>query len=360
MALQGVSSDFDHPAHSHGPLRVWLTIVALLVIAMVAVGGVTRLTDSGLSITEWQPILGAIPPLSTADWQEAFEKYKQIPEYRDVNAGMDLAGFKAIFWWEWIHRFLGRFIGLVFAVPLLLFWVRGQIPQGYHWRFVGLLLLGGLQGFIGWYMVQSGLTERVDVSQYRLALHLCTAFLILAGVVWCLLSLRPDNGEIYFSNLRRYTAVLAWLLMVLIFSQVALGAFVAGTKAGLVYTTWPLMDGAFIPEGLYPLQPWYLSAGEDHLTIQFNHRILAYVLLALSIIQVVRTWNADNDDVSRSAVWLAVLMIGQAVLGIWTLVSVDGAIPIGLGVSHQTLAAIVFATSVWHLYEVRQSTARDR
>ena len=172
--------------------------------------------------------------------------------------------------------------------------------------------------------------------------------------------MRPDNGDIYFSNLRRYTAVLAWLLMVLIFSQVALGAFVAGTKAGLVYTTWQLMVGAFFPEGLYPLQPCYLRAGEDHLTIQFNHRILAYVLLALSIIQVVRTWNADNDDVSRSAVWLAVLMIGQAVLGVWTLVSVDGAIPIGLGVSHQTLAAIVFATSVWHLYEVRQSTVRDR
>ena len=330
-------------------------IVALLVVMMVAVGGVTRLTDSGLSITEWKPILGAIPPLSDADWQIAFDKYKQIPEYRDVNAGMDLAGFKAIFWWEWIHRFLGRFIGLVFAIPLLIFWVRGQIPTGYHWRFVGLFLLGGLQGFIGWYMVQSGLTERVDVSQYRLALHLCTAFLILAGVLWCLWSLRPDKGEIYFANLPAFTGTLAWGLTLLIFCQVALGAFVAGTKAGLTYTTWPLMDGEFIPEGLYSLTPWYLSAWEDHLTIQFNHRMMAYALLVLTAIQVWRTWDADNDAVSRSAIWLAVLTVGQAVLGIWTLVSVDGAIPIGLGVAHQTLAAIVFAASVWHLFEVRQS-----
>jgi len=357
MALQGVSSDIDPSTNGHAAVRTWLAIVALLVLAMVAIGGVTRLTDSGLSITEWKPILGAIPPLSDADWQAAFDKYKQIPEYRDVNAGMDLAGFKAIFWWEWIHRFLGRFIGLVFAVPLLVFWMRGQIPHGYHLRFVGLLLLGGLQGFIGWYMVQSGLTERVDVSQYRLAIHLCTAFLILAGLVWCLLGLRDDDGQIYFSNLPSYTRAISWSLVVLVFCQVALGAFVAGTKAGLVYTTWPLMDGEFIPQGLYSLTPWYLSAGEDHLTIQFNHRILAYVLLGLSLIQALRTWNADNDKVSRSAVWLAVLMIGQAMLGIWTLVSVDGTIPIGLGVAHQTLAAIVFATSVWHLFETRPSNS---
>ena len=360
MALQGVSSDIYETSSNHAAVRMWLTIVALLVIAMVAVGGVTRLTDSGLSITEWQPILGAIPPLSTASWQEAFTKYKQIPEYRDVNAGMDLAGFKAIFWWEWIHRFLGRFIGLVFAVPLLLFWVRGQIPQGYHWKFVALLLLGGLQGFIGWYMVQSGLTERVDVSQYRLALHLCTAFLILAGVIWCLLSLRSDSGEVYFDNLPNGTLALSWALVLLVFSQVALGAFVAGTKAGLVYTTWPLMDGDFIPEGLYSLTPWYLNAGEDQLTIQFNHRIMAYVLLGLSAIQVWRTWNADNDAVSRSATWLACLMVLQAVLGIWTLLFVDGAIPIGLGVAHQTLAAIVFTTCIWHLFEMRSLTTAPR
>ncbi len=357
MALQSVTSDIHSPMHDHAAVRTWLALVALLVVVMVAVGGVTRLTDSGLSITEWKPLLGAIPPLSDADWQEAFRKYKQIPEYREVNAGMDLAGFKAIFWWEWIHRFLGRFIGLVFAVPLIVFWMRGQIPSGYHWRFVGLLILGGLQGFIGWYMVQSGLTERVDVSQYRLALHLCTAFLILAGLVWCFLGLRPRGGEIYFTHLPAYSRTLGWVLVLLVFCQVALGAFVAGTKAGLVYTTWPLMDGEFIPEGLYSLAPWYVSAGEDHLTIQFNHRMMAYVLLALSFIQVVRTWSVDNDRVVQSALWLAVLMIGQAVLGIWTLVSVDGAIPIGLGVAHQTLAAIVFATSVWHLFEVRQSNS---
>ena len=343
---------------SHGAVRAWLLVIALLVIAMVAVGGATRLTDSGLSITEWRPIMGTLPPLSTADWASAFEKYKQIPEYREVNHGMSLAEFKTIFWWEWGHRLLGRVIGLAFAVPMIWFWWQRRIPPGYHARLALLFALGGLQGFIGWYMVQSGLSERVGVSQYRLALHLCVAFLILAGLVWTYLDLAPQRTEIVFSSAPSGTWSLAAALTVLLFLQVALGAFVAGTKAGLIYTTWPLMEEQFIPDGLYSLSPWYVSLFEDHLTIQFNHRMLAYGLIVLAGVHAFRVARLDDDRVSASALLLAVLMVVQAGLGIWTLLSVDGAIPIGLGIMHQTLAAILFATSVWHFHNVNQMIQR--
>ena len=339
----------------HATVRMWLAVVALLVLAMVAVGGATRLTDSGLSITEWQPILGAIPPLSEADWRLAFEKYKQIPEYREVNSDMSLAGFKFIYWWEWAHRFLGRVIGLVFALPLMWFWLRGQIPPGYGPRLVLLLLLGGVQGFVGWYMVQSGLSDRVDVSQYRLALHLCLAFVILGALVWTFADLRPAGRAIYFPELPAGAGWLAAIVMLLVLCQVALGAFVAGTKAGLVHTTWPLMDGQLIPDGLYALVPWYMSATEDHLTIQFNHRVAAYLLIGLVSLHAVRLIGIDDTRVSRSAWAVWALIVAQSGLGIWTLLAVDGAIPIGLGVTHQTLAAIVFAASVWHFHAVTRT-----
>jgi len=343
-------------------IRIWLLGIAALIVLMVGVGGATRLTDSGLSITEWKPILGAIPPLNDADWQAAFDKYKQIPEYSQVNYGMSLAAFKFIFWWEWGHRFLGRLIGLAFALPLAVFWIRGMIPQGYHIRLLALLALGGLQGFIGWYMVQSGLTERIDVSQYRLALHLCMAFLILGLVLWTWADLRED-GTIYFNNLPAAAWTMAVVLSGVMFLQVTIGAFVAGTKAGLVYNTWPLMDGQLIPDGLYGShhisQPWFQSLFEDHLTVQFNHRIIAYVLIALVLVQAIRVRNVDHDRVTQSAYILAALMVIQAALGIWTLLAAQGSIPIGLGVAHQTLAAIVFAAVVLHLHAVWQASKQN-
>ena len=359
MALGVTVQSGETQASGHAAVRVWLASVAILVVIMVAVGGATRLTDSGLSITEWQPIVGAIPPLSSADWQTAFEKYKQIPEYREVNQGMSLAEFKTIFWWEWAHRFLGRLIGLAFAVPLIWFWLRGQIPTGYRAGLFGLLALGGLQGLVGWYMVQSGLTDRVDVSQYRLAMHLCLAFLILGLLTWTWAQLAMRRGEIYLASLPTGALPLSWIVVALCFVQVALGAFVAGTKAGLVYTTWPLMDGQFIPDGLYAGEPWYRSVFEDHLTIQFNHRVMAYVVVALAVWQAIRLRVADDDRVVRSAATLAVLFVLQAVLGVWTLVSVDGEIPIVLGVAHQTLAAVVFAASVYQLHAVRSAARAD-
>ncbi|MCB1511237.1 MAG: COX15/CtaA family protein [Hyphomicrobiaceae bacterium] len=322
---------------------------------MIAVGGATRLTDSGLSITEWQPLLGAIPPLTDADWKSAFEKYRQIPEYRIVNEGMSLAAFKFIYWWEWSHRFLGRFIGIAFALPLAWFWLSGAIPRGWHGRLVGVLLLGGLQGVVGWYMVKSGLVDRIDVSQYRLALHLTIAFVILAVLTWYILALGARDDTIYLHDVPRGTATLATILLALFFAQVVLGAFVAGTKAGLVFNSWPLMDGKLVPDGLLADRPWWINFTENHATIQFNHRTMAYVLIVLAAVQWVRLARVDDARVSNSALALTVMLLCQAGLGIWTLLAVDGRIPIWLGLAHQTFAALVLIVAVWHVFATRRA-----
>jgi len=233
-----------------------------------------------------------------------------------------------------------------------------MIPPGYHGRLLTLLALGGLQGFIGWYMVQSGLTERIDVSQYRLAMHLCMAFLILGLILWVWSDLSSDD-TIYLNDLPPSALTLSAVLVGLIFLQVALGAFVAGTKAGLIYNTWPLMDGELIPSGLYASSPWFISMFEDHLTIQFNHRVMAYVLVALAIAQSIRLMRIDNDHVRYSAHTLGALMLGQAGLGVWTLLAAEGSIPIGLGVAHQTFAAIVFAAAVLHWHAVCRASRQQ-
>lgn len=334
-------------------VTLWIFSVAALVFIMIIVGGATRLTDSGLSITEWKPLLGAIPPLSQADWAEAFEKYKQIPEYSQVNEGMSLAAFKFIFWWEWGHRFLGRFIGLAFAVPLAVFWFMGVIPQGYKVRLLAILALGGLQGFVGWYMVQSGLVDRIDVSQYRLALHLSIAFVILSALVWT--GLDFVRGVAARQTWRSGSAVFVWLgalLAILVFSQVALGAFVAGTKAGLTYNTWPLMDGVFVPSGLWSLSPWYLNISENITAIQFNHRTMAYVLVSLALAHAVLMWFSQGASrlQTRTSLFLFASILVQAVIGIATLVAAKGSIPIGLGLAHQGWAAVVMTLAVWHFH----------
>lgn len=344
------------PAAQRGEraVRAWLVTVAVLVVAMVAVGGATRLTDSGLSITEWQPILGVIPPLTDADWQTAFEKYRQIPEYHLVNKGMSLEAFKTIYWWEWSHRFLGRFIGVAFALPLLVFWVTGRITPAKGFKYMGVLALGGLQGALGWYMVKSGLVDRVDVSQYRLALHLSVAFLILGVLVWLAMECRPARkaearSGPELSGLERT----AFILVVLIFAQVALGAFVAGLKAGLHYNTWPLMNGALIPEGLFSEQPWYLNLFDNPTTVQFNHRLVAYIVVALGLWNAWSTHRRSTDaTLKASANLLAAALLAQMALGIATLLY---AVPIGLGIAHQTVAAMVLAVGVRHLYLTREA-----
>ena len=336
-------------------VRTWLWIVAGLVLAMISVGGATRLTDSGLSITEWKPILGALPPLSDADWQTAFAKYQQSSEYHLVNKGMTLEGFKPIFWWEWSHRFLGRFIGLAFAVPLGFFWAKGALRPGMGKKMLAVLALGGLQGAIGWYMVKSGLVDRIDVSQYRLALHLSVAFLLLSLLVWLALDhgvrARPVSAGVVSRGQRRTAA----LIVALVFLQVALGAFVAGLKAGLHYNTWPLMNGAVIPDDLFSMTPAFLNVFENPTTVQFDHRLAAYIVLAAALWHALGLWRTGAAPLARtSGLVVAVAVVAQASLGILTLL---WAVPLGLGVAHQAGGALVLAVAVWHLYVMGQAAS---
>jgi cytochrome c oxidase assembly protein subunit 15 len=332
-------------------LRAWLWAVAGLVLAMVTVGGATRLTGSGLSITEWQPILGAIPPLTHADWMVAFDKYRQIAQYKLINKGMSLEAFQFIYWWEWAHRQLGRFIGLAYGLPLLVFWLRGAIPKGYGLPLLGLLLLGGLQGAIGWYMVQSGLTDRTSVSQYRLALHLTVAALILAGLVRVALSLAADaRPRVRLNTVPPHARALSAVLMGAVLLQIALGAFVAGTQAGLAHNTWPLMDGRIIPSGLFAMTPAWANLFENVATIQFNHRMAAYAIVGLVGVQVALcARGVDDEIVSRSAWALLAVTLAQVGLGIWTLLAM---VPLWLGLAHQALAFILLGVAVWHRFAI--------
>jgi len=337
-------------ANADTAVRVWLGSVVTLIFAMVVVGGATRLTGSGLSITEWKPILGAIPPLSAADWQEAFDKYRQIPQYQLVNKGMSLAEFQFIYWWEWGHRFLGRFIGVAFAIPFIAFAVAGYIRRDLAPSLIALFALGALQGFMGWYMVQSGLVDRVSVSQYRLAAHLGLAAVIYAAMIWVLLGVGQPARAVKQSW--------AWLsaagLLVFSFVQIVLGAFVAGMKAGFAYNTWPLMDGALIPDGLFVMQPWHINLFENALTVQFNHRMAAYLLFAWAIVHalaMVRTGRIGQ----MSALALAGAVTLQAVLGIWTLIA---QVPLSLGLVHQAGAFVVLAIAVYHLHRLSRAGER--
>jgi cytochrome c oxidase assembly protein subunit 15 len=333
-------------------VSLWLWFVAALVLAMVVVGGATRLTESGLSITEWQPLLGAIPPLSESDWLAAFEKYQQIPQYHVLNQGMSLDAFKSIYWWEWSHRFLGRFIGIAFAVPFIAFWLRGSLKPGTGAKFAGVLALGALQGVIGWYMVKSGLANRIDVSQYRLALHLTTAFAILGLLVWLALEEWPAGAP------RRHAVPpvairrLAMVLVGLVLFQVVLGGFVAGLKAGLIYNTWPTMDGQWIPSD-YWTNPAYLTFFESHAAAQFNHRVMAYLVVFCALAEGLLVMRYAVDNRVKLTGWLlAGAALAQMALGIATLL---GQVPLDLALMHQAGAAVVFVLAVVHLHAVRRT-----
>ena len=324
-------------------VRAWLIAMAALVFCMVIVGGATRLTDSGLSITEWQPLLGAIPPLTEAHWLEALEKYRQIPEYQLVNKGMSLEEFKFIYWWEWAHRFLGRVIGLAFFLPFAYFAVTGALTGKTAMRCGVLFVLGGLQGALGWYMVASGLVDRVDVSQYRLAAHLTLATVIFGAILWVLFGLAQSRRSP--SGGREWMAL---LLVGLIILQVAAGGFVAGINAGFGFNTWPLMEGALVPPGLMVAEPWWRNMFENALTVQFNHRVLAYVITvaAVAYAYVVRS--------PTSLLLLAAITL-QVVLGIWTLL---WAVPLWLGLAHQGGALLVLTAALWNLHSVLAGEAR--
>lgn len=317
-------------------IAAWLFTMCALVALMVIVGGATRLTDSGLSITEWRPVTGAIPPLSAEDWAREFEKYRQIPEYSIVNSGMTVDEFKEIYWWEWGHRFLGRLIGVAFLLPLVYFAATGRLGRSLGLKLFGLFILGGLQGALGWYMVMSGLADRVDVSQYRLAAHLGLAVLLFALMFWLALSLRfPDSG--------RGRPPLFWGAAALaagVYAQMILGAFVAGLRAGRTYNSWPLMDGDFFPKAYFAGAPRFLDMFEEIAAVQFNHRIGAYLLAAGAF----WFWLAARKTAADGAARLVLFaVLGQIALGIWTLLA---ATPLPLGLAHQAGALIVLAAAL--------------
>ncbi|MCO5730676.1 COX15/CtaA family protein [Rhizobium sp. SSA_523] len=325
-------------------LRRWLQVVIITLVCLVLVGGATRLTDSGLSITEWKPIHGVIPPLSVAEWEEEFQLYKQIPEYQQINRGMSLDEFKTIFWWEWAHRLLARTIGLIFGLPLLVFWLTGRVEKRLRMPLVGLLALGGFQGFIGWWMVSSGLAERTDVSQYRLATHLTIACLIFSACVWIMRGLTPQCVDAPPS---RHSHLAAGGLAVLALIQIYLGALVAGLDAGYAYNTWPLMDGALLPGDLFVQQPWWINLFENPKTVQFVHRCGAYLLLTLTLVHMlVSIARRPGTTHAKGAMLLFCLVCLQAMIGIATLLL---HVPIELGLLHQAggLLVLAFALSHW-------------
>ena len=328
-------------ADSQRAVRAWLFSVAALIAIMVLVGGATRLTESGLSIVEWKPVTGALPPLDQAQWEQAFEAYRQIPQYRQLNAGMTLSEFKTIFWWEWSHRLLGRVIGVVYLLPFLYFLWRGGMGSELKRRLWLIFGLGALQGAVGWWMVASGLSERIEVSQYRLATHLVLALLIFAAVVWTLRRLSERPSLVVSLRLKITSAA----LLVLTFAQLYLGALVAGLRAGLIYNTWPDIDGAFIPSGarLWFEQPWWRNLFENTLTVQFEHRMTAYALFAIALLHAFDAIVSRAGAAARGALWLAAAVTLQALLGILTLIN---QVPLAFALSHQAVAILVLTLAV--------------
>ncbi len=334
------------PAHQASQIRAvrwWLVSIAVLIAIMVLVGGATRLTEAGLSIVEWKPVTGALPPLNQAQWTQAFEAYKTIPQYRELNAGMNLGEFKTIFWWEWSHRLLGRLIGVAYLLPFLFFLWRGVVSAELRrplWLIFGL---GALQGAVGWWMVASGLSERVEVSQYRLAAHLVLALLIFAAIVWTLRRL-ADRSPLSASSRLKFTSV---ALVALTFVQLYLGALVAGLRAGKIYNTWPAIDGGLIPSPsrLFFEVPWWRNLFDNTLTVQFEHRMMAYLLFALAIVHAFDAiWSRAGAAAVNGALWLVAVITLQATLGILTLLR---QVPIDIALAHQAVAIAVLTLAIF-------------
>ena len=326
----------------------WLLFVACLVFAMVVVGGITRLTESGLSITEWKPVTGALPPIGQAEWLAEFEKYKATPEYNQNNAGMTLAQFQFIYFWEWAHRLLARLVGVAFALPFLWFAVKRAIPKGYYVRLIPLFLLGGLQGVIGWWMVVSGLSERTDVSHFRLATHLLLALFILAALIWTALDLKAlaKNASAKSARFTGFSAIIALIL----FIQLLFGAYVAGLSAGAVSNSWPLMNDQLVPAGIESGAGWLHAVLNDPYLIHFIHRWWAWILVAALVIMArrVKALGARRISVAiHSAFGIQIL------LGIATVMT---GVNITLAVLHQAVGALVVATVAWGAHRIGQQS----
>jgi cytochrome c oxidase assembly protein subunit 15 len=351
-----------------GAVAAWLFGCCTLIFLMVVVGGITRLTLSGLSITEWNPVIGVVPPLTHAQWAAAFARYKEIPEYRLIHYGMSLAQFKGIFFWEYTHRLLGRLIGVAFAVPFLWFWLRGRLPRRLVPALFGILALGFAQGALGWYMVESGLVHRVEVSQYRLVAHLALALLIYAAILWMALGLVRDppgfstapDGPVPHPSLprarRREGEGAGWrrvanAVILLVGLTIAAGGFVAGTRAGLVYNTFPLMDGRLVPADYARLHPFIRNLFANVAAIQFDHRLLAVTTFAAIVLVAAAGWRARLPKPAHIALWaLLAAVAAQVTLGISTLLLV---VPIPLAVAHQAGAVILLTAAIVFRHTLR-------
>jgi heme a synthase len=342
---------YSLPETNRKQVAIWLLVVAALVFAMVLLGGVTRLTNSGLSMVEWKPVTGWLPPLSEQAWTDEFDKYKAFPEYQKVNKGMSLSEFKGIFVFEYSHRVLGRIIGLAFFVPMLAFIIRGKVRMTHVPRLIGLLVLGGMQGVMGWVMVKSGLVDHPDVSHYRLTAHLFLACLIFAALLWTAFDLLSP-AEMIKENKSKLLR-LAQICFGLIFLQLLIGGFVAGLNAGFVYNNWPLMGDGFLPDDLFFMTPWYVNFLENVATIQFSHRMVAYgVFLAVLYYFIRSRQHNSRSSISRSAHYLLAGVLVQVLLGIWTLLAV---VPVSLGALHQGGGLLVLLLATYSLHRVSRA-----
>lgn len=345
-----ISNNTQHHTNDRH-IAVWLFVVAALIFSMVVLGGVTRLTRSGLSMVEWDPIMGAIPPLSQQQWQSTFDKYRQFPEYQKINRGMSLDEFKSIFWFEYSHRLLGRAIGLAFLLPFLYFWLRKKIRRELVPRLVVMFILGGLQGLLGWYMVKSGLIDNPHVSQYRLTAHLSAAIIIYSFILWVAWGLLKPANVLYGHSTPGKLRSNGLLISVLIFIMILSGGFVAGTRAGFAFNTFPTMNGFWIPPGIMDMQPWYMNFFENITTIQFTHRLIA-VLVTLGVVGYwLRSRNYPLAGSTRTGfnVLLFILVV-QVSLGISTLLM---AVPVPLAAAHQAGALLLFTAALYLNSELR-------
>lgn len=352
-SLSPAAYDAPRATDSRRAIAAWLLACCALVFAMIVVGGVTRLTHSGLSIVEWQPIVGTLPPLDDAQWQATFDKYKLTPEYKLVNQGMSLDEFKGIFWWEYFHRLLGRLIGAAFLLPFLVFLARRRIPPGYGWPLAGIFVLGGLQGAMGWYMVASGLVEDPRVSPLRLTAHLGLALVIYAAMLWVAMSLLRDEpsrrDDAAALAARRWSAGAA----ILVFLMALSGGLVAGIRAGFAYNTFPLMNGSIVPPEILMLEPWWKNFVWNMATVQFDHRLGAWLL---AFVIPATAWKVRSARLGGRASLAASLMVAalvaQIALGIATLVQV---VPLTLAALHQAGAVVLFTFALWTAHAARRA-----
>ena len=356
--MQGSSPASEYPratTQNQTPNRtmaIWLFVCCAMIFVMVVLGGVTRLTHSGLSMVEWKPVTGFLPPLGEEEWRDIFRKYQEFPEYRKINKGMGLAEFKSIFWLEYLHRLWGRTIGVVFLLPFVFFLIKGWIGRRLGLHLAGIFVLGGLQGLLGWFMVKSGLVDQPDVSQSWLAAHLVAAFALYGYIFWTALKLLTPAPDAIPSPTVATLRRLAGLIVALTFFTVLSGAFVAGLDAGMAYNTFPLMEGQLVPEAMFDMTPWAVNFFENIATVQFDHRLLAIITFVAIVLLWLRGRNPALSGRSARAVHsLAMMALVQVTLGISTLLLF---VPVSLAVLHQAGALVLFTLALWTAYELRR------